>query len=791
MQHRLAQRLGFTGLTLTAFGAMDATFKCLVIPAYIVLIAEQTPLRSAEVVRLAVRVAAMVMVLWFGAMVVVTHPVRRWLRAEREGRVGRREIENAGRALRRLPPAMAVAWAATWSVLVGVLNVSAVDLPSGEAAVFFLCAMVLGPLPLAHSLTVWLVAPIVRRLSLVARRERVIAPASSMTLRSRMLFYGSCMCLAPTSYMTAVVFSARAQLLPMSTLLTTVGVYLAGVAVFAVLLAILLATTITGPVAEMAKIMRGIERQGDVSHAGRVPLYGGDEVGALAELTNTMLDRLERTAAERSRVAQSLERLNHDLEQRVVERTAELRGRTLEMSLLLDNVNQGLFTVDRAGVMSSEHSASLDRWFGAPEQGITFFRYFAARVPDFGRAQEMAWEQVVDGVLPLELTLDQMPARLVYGGRIFTFSHTPIGSGAERFLIVVSDITDEVGRELAEREKKQTLALFEHMLADRRGFAGFVEEASAVVARVVTASTSLAELKRDLHTLKGNSALYGLNGVAESCHALESLVTEEGTRPSAAHLLDLQERWVRVREDVDRLLGERHDVVELSPVDLAGLEGAVLAGAPRKVVAQLVRELGLEPVERRLRHFAEQASCLGERLEKRMTLEVVHDGLRLDPRRWNKFWSAFVHAVRNAVDHGIEPSAERVACGKAEGGRIALRARREGSSIVFEIEDDGRGIDWDRVRAKASGLGLPVASHADLVRALVRGGVSTAAEVTDISGRGVGMGALRAAIQELDGKLDIQSEAGGGTCLRMVFPERCTEWPRTDLLELESERRSA
>jgi two-component system, chemotaxis family, sensor kinase CheA len=115
---------------------------------------------------------------------------------------------------------------------------------------------------------------------------------------------------------------------------------------------------------------------------------------------------------------------------------------------------------------------------------------------------------------------------------------------------------------------------------------------------------------------------------------------------------------------------------------------------------------------------------------------------------------------------------KRVACGKPAVGRIALRARREGSRILIEIEDDGRGIDWDGVRAKASGLGLLGANHADLVRALVRGGVSTAAEVTDLSGRGVGMGALRAAVQELEGELDIQSEAGCGTCLRMVFPVR-------------------
>ena len=130
----------------------------------------------------------------------------------------------------------------------------------------------------------------------------------------------------------------------------TVLIFFAAIVLFALLCATLLETAITGPVAEMATLMRAIARRGDVARAGRVPLYQRDEVGALADVTNQMIDRLEATETERASGASALAALNQTLERRVEQRTAELTTRNADMRLVLDNVDQGFFTpVNRVG----------------------------------------------------------------------------------------------------------------------------------------------------------------------------------------------------------------------------------------------------------------------------------------------------------------------------------------------------------------------------------------------------------------------------------------------------------
>jgi len=142
-----------------------------------------------------------------------------------------------------------------------------------------------------------------------------------------------------------------------------------------------------------------------------------------------------------------------------------------------------------------------------------------------------------------------------------------------------------------------------------------------------------------------------------------------------------------------------------------------------------------------------------------------------DTARWAPFWSALVHAVRNAVDHGIEPPELRVGAGKPRRPRLAFEATRLRGRLAISISDDGRGVDWAAVRDKAKRLGLAHETPGDLERALFADGFSTAASATQTSGRGVGMAALRAAAAALGGTLELEGQLGAGTTLRFLFPE--------------------
>jgi two-component system, chemotaxis family, sensor kinase CheA len=439
--------------------------------------------------------------------------------------------------------------------------------------------------------------------------------------------------------------------------------------------------------------------------------------------------------------------------------------------MLLDNVQQGFLTIDRAGELAQQRSAALDRWFGVPGPSASWFDYLHTIAPAFELASRVGWAEVVEDIMPLQVTVDQMPRRFSVGESHYGVEYRPIGSTEPHahFLVIVTDMTEHVVSERASEQRREVMSVFERALADRSGLECFLEDGSSMISLLSTTSTAdLVTVKRLVHTLKGNSSLFGLVTVARLCHELEDRLEELGVALPADAYAPLAARWLVMVSDVTRLLGQHLRGNEVDEVQYARLEAAARSGDAGTMVRE-VQRIRLEPTERRLRHFAEQAQRIGDRLDKTDVVVRVEDhGVRLDPRRWAPFWSAFVHGVRNAVDHGIEPASERGR--KAQSGTLTLRSRDDGDRLVIEIEDDGRGVDWDAVRKRAKRDNVPCSSAEELQAALFVDGLSTTSKVSDISGRGIGMGALLEGTRALNGEISVLSRAGEGTLVRMSFP---------------------
>ncbi len=145
-------------------------------------------------------------------------------------------------------------------------------------------------------------------------------------------------------------------------------------------------------------------------------------------------------------------------------------------------------------------------------------------------------------------------------------------------------------------------------------------------------------------------------------------------------------------------------------------------------------------------------------------LVIECDGTRLPPGTFADFWSTLVHVVRNAVDHGLEPCAgARDRCA----GQLTFTARTAAGVLVVSIADSGRGIAWDEVAKKAAARGLRHAKESELVEALFADGMSTREVVTETSGRGVGLSAVRNEVERAGGTIEVESKPGAGT--RFVF----------------------
>ncbi len=349
---------------------------------------------------------------------------------------------------------------------------------------------------------------------------------------------------------------------------------------------------------------------------------------------------------------------------------------------------------------------------------------------------------------------------------------------------------------------------------------------------------------REVHTLKGSSAVAGLDDVSGIAHGLETLVDESrsGGEPITADLVDA---LLRGTDDLRTAIaaaqrpatgpgapavtGTAAAPVPASrpsnaapppsrPVPtLPPTSGAAVVMVPLERLEELTRLVG-ETASAHLRigrmlkerfqvdpatctEFNELSRSLNDLQERAMRTRMVPVSTITDPLhravreiaraqgkdvRWDvrgadteldrgilhQLSDSLMHLVRNAVDHGTEDPAERLASGKAAQATVRLHAMQLGSEVIIAVTDDGRGIDVDSVSREADRHGIDTAGMSDeeLLRLSFHPGLSTAAVVTQVSGRGVGLDVVRANVEAARGRVELRSETGAGTEFRIVVP---------------------
>jgi two-component system, chemotaxis family, sensor kinase CheA len=247
-----------------------------------------------------------------------------------------------------------------------------------------------------------------------------------------------------------------------------------------------------------------------------------------------------------------------------------------------------------------------------------------------------------------------------------------------------------------------------------------------------------------------------------------------------------QDTSIRVAvEKVDQLINQVGELVitqamlqqlaaHLDPIQFERLLGG-MANLERNTrdLQESVMSIRMLPIGFVFKRFPRMVRDLAMKLNKQVQLVTLGEGTELDKGLIEKIADPLNHLIRNSVDHGIEMPDARVGAGKPAQGTVTLRAAHQGGSILIEVQDDGKGLDREKIMAKGRERGFAVhdeMSDGEVWNLIFEAGFSTADQVTDISGRGVGMDVVKRNIAELGGTVEIESATGHGTRMKVRLP---------------------
>lgn len=270
-----------------------------------------------------------------------------------------------------------------------------------------------------------------------------------------------------------------------------------------------------------------------------------------------------------------------------------------------------------------------------------------------------------------------------------------------------------------------------------------------------------------------------LKQVTPQAPANEPATADDARRPAAAQSATLRVPTVRLDAMLDAV-GELV-IVEARLTELARQSRDPMLLATAEQITRLTNglrdttmTLRLVPMTSLIARFRRLVLDVSGRLEKPVDFVVEGEETELDKTVIDKLADPIMHLLRNALDHGLETPAERLAAGKPERGTITLSAAHAGSEVRITIRDDGRGMDGERLRQRAVARGLiaadAVLSQRQCLELIFAPGFSTAPEVTELSGRGVGMDVVRRTVEGLRGTIDLTSAPGQGSCVTLRLP---------------------
>ncbi|MFN7903761.1 MAG: ATP-binding protein [Pseudobdellovibrionaceae bacterium] len=505
-----------------------------------------------------------------------------------------------------------------------------------------------------------------------------------------------------------------------------------------------------------------------------------------------------------------LEDYSKNLELKVQERSEEILKLNVKMKALLDSLTQGFLIFNQTGDCLEVYSQACQSIFKKPVAGTKIWDLF--HLNENKSTQFQKWMTTLfSEMLPFDDLKPLGPEKLLISDNTIALDYYPLRTevGMEGVVVVASDITNLIqAQKLAQQEKVKAHFILQ-IVTCKTQFALFVEESQQMLSdlhglsekKIITAEDK-NEIQRILHTLKGGASIYSLPDFPDLCHHAEEQIkmSHETTQAMIFKIWnDLHQDFSRHIHQAKLILNERF----LSKTKWYEIYSDQVATwlkllnheslKQNTMIREFTRELqhiGDVKAEIFFEPYRELTDQLAKKLGKSLKPLMIQDHqIRIPTEPYSQIFGTFVHLIRNAVDHGIETREERLQAGKSEDGQLKIQIQKQLNEhleltsfpqsqelLKITIEDDGKGISAEVIKAlliqkfpdqteKWNSL-----SEQTIIEMIFTPEFSTQSNVTDISGRGIGLDAVKFVVEEVGGKIEVSTQLGKGSEFRIFIP---------------------
>lgn len=517
---------------------------------------------------------------------------------------------------------------------------------------------------------------------------------------------------------------------------------------------------------------------------------------------NLSFDNMAKTIKESE---QQIKDYAHNLELKVEERTKELKESKNDIENILNNLSQGFLTFDSQGNIGEGHSKVVTKLFSESPEGKNFLELLSKfnldyKIEDFESWKDLAFSNTIE----FESLSDLLPESFINSSNqnIFLNYRAIYNENKElsKVICISEDKTQEVkfAKELKEKEIFTSFILhrmkFPEVFQDfGESYAKNMEESLTILKSSQIDKNQFENLSRLIHTIKGEASYNHVQVLVKSCGDIEKVIEK-----SRAELTDSMYLSAKTQEEIfhltlkaetefDTFLKENNLEVKNQQKKVITLDKAKLKQyldlinfENKEEVKEFKKYILNEDASVMFSRYVPMVSKVSKQLGKKVKLHIDSNGLRIDKSFYQDLSNSFVHIIRNSIDHGIEGPEERSEKGKAPIGKININIEKEtkenDETIKVLISDDGRGIDYSRILQKALNKGLLNKDKAEnlnneeLKNLIFLPGLSSKDEITELSGFGIGLDAVKQEIEKIGGQIFINSTIDKGTTFELKLP---------------------